>query len=86
MIGEKCYKEEKYYSITQINIISICIISDWFYMYGDTYKGIRQCNTFIRQSETAAIDPSEKNSVVAEARFIRAFHYFNLVSVWEGYL
>ena len=57
---------------------------DWFYMYGDTYKGIRQCNTFIRQSETAAIDPSEKNSVVAEARFIRAFHYFNLVKRLGG--
>lgn len=34
---------------------------DWFYMYGDTYKGIRQCNTFIKQSETAAIEQSEKN-------------------------
>lgn len=57
---------------------------DWFYMYGDTYKGIRQCNTFIRQAETAAIDPSQKKSVVAEARFIRAFHYFNLVKRFGG--
>lgn len=57
---------------------------DWFYMYGDTYKSIRQCNMFIRQSETAAIDPSEKNTLVAEARFIRAFHYFNLVKRLGG--
>ena len=45
---------------------------DWFYTYGDTYKEIRNCNTFLRQIETAAIDENERDAVEGEVRFLRA--------------
>ena len=57
---------------------------DWFYTYGDTYKAIRNCNTFLRQMGSAAIDESEKDAIEGEVRFIRAFHYFTLVKRLGG--
>ena len=57
---------------------------DWFYTYGDTYKEIRNCNTFLRQIETAAIDESERDAVEGEVRFLRAMHYFTLVKRLGG--
>ena len=57
---------------------------DWFYTYGDTYKAIRNCNTFLRQMGNAAIDESEKDAIEGEVRFIRAFHYFTLVKRLGG--
>ena len=57
---------------------------DWFYTYGDTYKAIRNCNTFLRQMSSAAIDESEKDAIEGEVRFIRAFHYFTLVKRLGG--
>lgn len=56
----------------------------WFYTYGDAYKEIRNCNTFLRQITDASVDENEKKSIEGEVRFIRAMHYFTLVKRLGG--
>ena len=48
------------------------------------YSGIARSNTFIDRVNvmTAPIDTTLKKRVIAEAKFIRAFHYFHLVRCW----
>lgn len=49
------------------------------------YKKIRSCNQFIAQAQMAAsLTEIERNKVLAEARFIRAMHYFALVKRYGG--
>lgn len=62
----------------------INIGDSWFYTYGDTYKEIRNCNTFLRQIATSSIDENDKKATEGEVRFIRAMHYFNLVKRLGG--
>lgn len=47
------------------------------------YSGINQCNALIERVGTGSFDTSFKKSIVAEAKFMRAFFYFNLVR-WFG--
>lgn len=49
--------------------------SDWT----DPYNKIGVCNNIIIKGETAPIAETAKNRWIAEARFFRAFHYFDLV-------
>ncbi len=57
---------------------------DWFYTYEDSYKEIRNCNTFLRQIARASLEEEEKKALDAEVRFIRAIHYFTLVKRLGG--
>jgi len=53
--------------------------------FGDMYKLIRNCNDFILQLEEAkTLSESEKKLLFAEARFLRAMHYFALVKRYGG--
>jgi hypothetical protein len=48
------------------------------------YNQIRQVNEFIEKLPTANITDQERERFIAEARFIRAFHYFNMVKRYGG--
>jgi len=53
--------------------------------FSDRYKLIRNCNDFIVQLEEAkALSESDKKLLLAEARFLRAMHYFTLVKRYGG--
>lgn len=45
----------------------------------DPYEKIGRCNKIIIQGEAMTLDAAEKNRWIAEARFFRAYHYFDLV-------
>ena len=48
------------------------------------YKGILRCNLCINNIPNASFDESMKKRFVAEAKFIRAFEYFDLVRNFGG--
>lgn len=51
----------------------------WQYLW----KGVNQANAVIGRSETVKdLDPAVKAQRVAEAKFLRALYYFNLVRQW----
>lgn len=49
--------------------------SDW----SDPYNFIGVCNNIVTKSENAIVSESTKNRWIAEARFFRAYYYFDLV-------
>ncbi|MCD7935440.1 MAG: RagB/SusD family nutrient uptake outer membrane protein [Tannerellaceae bacterium] len=53
--------------------------------FSDQYKNIRNCNDFIAQLEEAqSLSESDKELLLAETRFLRAFQYFALVKRYGG--
>ncbi len=52
--------------------------------YFDAYTGIARCNTIISRLEAAEIDAAAKEAIDAEAKFLRAYYYFNLVRYYGG--
>lgn len=55
--------------------------------YGNQYTGIRRANNIIEKSQRVideGVDPEIVNSYVAEARFFRAWNYFNLLRRYGG--
>lgn len=50
----------------------------------NSYIIIRQLNDFIARVPDAPIDEASKKSLVAEARFLRAFNYFSMVKRYGG--
>ena len=53
-----------------------------FYRY--RYKGITRCNIAIERIAEAPIDATVKARMVAEAKFLRAFFYFELIKNYGG--
>ncbi|MEQ6120492.1 RagB/SusD family nutrient uptake outer membrane protein [Reichenbachiella sp. MALMAid0571] len=55
-------------------------LKDW----GRFYKAITQCNVVIEKIGDIPdfITQEEKNNIIAEAKFIRAFLYFNMARIW----
>ena len=52
-------------------------------MWNTTYAGILQTNTILdRIDPVTYADAAAKNRVIAEAKFLRALHYFNLVRLF----
>ncbi len=52
--------------------------------WGDHYRGIKTCNIFLENVDrVTSIDPTLKARMKAEARFIRAWHYY-LLETWWG--
>lgn len=47
-----------------------------------TYEGISRANNVITGVYNSGIDDATKQQMIAEAKFIRAYHYFNLVNIW----
>lgn len=49
-----------------------------------TYRAINRANTVIDRVPTVPMDNDLKNRMVAEAKFMRGFYYFNLVRLFGG--
>jgi hypothetical protein len=53
-------------------------------MWGASYVAIQRANVVIGRVPGIAMDEGLKNRIIAEARFLRALHYFNLVRFYGG--
>lgn len=51
-------------------------------VWKNLYNGIARCNEVITRLPDAPVPENLKKQYDAEARFIRAYHYFNLVNFW----
>lgn len=51
-------------------------------VWGNLYNGISRCNEIIARLPDASLADAERRQVEAEARFIRAYHYYHLVKFW----
>ncbi len=51
-------------------------------MWRDHYIVINSCNDAIKNIPRVEMDPVERNGLVAEARWMRAWMFFNLVRLW----
>ncbi len=53
--------------------------------FRDTYKAIFRCNQVLANVPNIEFtDASRKSSVLAEAKFLRALHYFYAAEIWEN--
>ena len=46
------------------------------------YEGINRANNVIHANYGAGVDDGVKQQMIAQAKFIRAYYYFNLVNIW----
>jgi len=46
------------------------------------YEGINRANNVIHGSYGSGIDNNVKELMIAQAKFVRAYYYFNLVNIW----
>jgi hypothetical protein len=52
--------------------------------YNGVYAGIARANTILDRLDASELSDAEKSKVKAEALFLRAFFYFDLVTHWGG--
>lgn len=50
--------------------------------YNDMWNGISRVNTILTRIDKSELTDAEKKPVIAEAKFLRAFYYFDLVTHW----
>lgn len=50
--------------------------------YNEVYSGISRVNTILDRIDASQLSDSMKRVVIAEAKFLRAFYYFDLVLRW----
>lgn len=48
------------------------------------YAGISRCNLLIEKAAEVDMDQTVKNNIIAEAKFLRAFYYYHLASLFGG--
>jgi hypothetical protein len=65
----------EYFSFTSSNTV---LQSSWQTMY----KGIARCNIVLSRAPAVTMGSQTKQRLMAEAKFIRALTYFNLVRIW----
>lgn len=53
-----------------------------FEVFRDYYKGVAKANRFLAGVENVEMDAALKTRYIAEARFLRATYYFDLVNKW----
>lgn len=53
-------------------------------VWKDYYFGIAAANKAIEILEAGSIEPTTKNRLLGEAKFIRGLYYFNMVRIWGG--
>ena len=53
-------------------------------LWKNCYKGIGRTNTFIDNVPRVDMDEKEKESMIGEAKFLRAFYYLNLIDKFGG--
>jgi hypothetical protein len=51
-------------------------------VWASAYDAINRANSVLDHVPTIAMDEALKNRILAEAKFLRATHYFNLVRMW----
>lgn len=51
-------------------------------IWKNCYNGINNANTAIEQAKEVEMDSRDKNNLIAEARFLRAYYYFWLVRMY----
>ncbi|MEH0156393.1 RagB/SusD family nutrient uptake outer membrane protein [Limibacter armeniacum] len=49
----------------------------------DHYKGIYRCNQVISNVPAIEMDEAQKAEIIAQAKFFRAFYYYNIAVLWE---
>ena len=55
------------------------------YSWGNVYASVRDLNTFLKNVEASeALEPEEKEVLLGEAYFLRAFFYHNLLRLYGG--
>jgi starch-binding outer membrane protein, SusD/RagB family len=50
--------------------------------FNSSYLGISRCNLLLTKIQTATFDQASRNQIEGEARFLRAYYYFNLARVF----
>lgn len=74
------YRDVAHYTGNTVNAGNCC---QYFWQY--RYKGILQCNIAIQKIPSATfVDENLQKRYIAEAKFIRAFEYFDLVKNFGG--
>ncbi|WP_303310961.1 RagB/SusD family nutrient uptake outer membrane protein [Hymenobacter sp. BT730] len=53
-------------------------------IFRDSYLGINRANAVLKYVPAITMPEERKNQILAEASFLRALHYFNLVRVYGG--
>ena len=56
----------------------------YMYYWNRGYKYIRKINVFLTKMQEVTVDLPEKVQMIAEAKFLRAFIYFNLIERFGG--
>ena len=51
-------------------------------LWNQIYDAISRANTVLDKVPQITMDGTQKNQILAEARFLRGYHYFNLVRLW----
>ena len=51
-------------------------------VWGNLYNGISRCNEIISRLGLSSIDAARRQQFEGETRFLRAYHYYNLVGFW----
>ena len=51
-------------------------------LWNQIYDAIGRANTVLEKVPPIAMDNAQKEQILAEARFLRGYHYFNLVRLW----
>lgn len=76
--------------VTQDNLLVWPASLSRFRSWNDLYKHIRYCNIFLEKvgeipfSDVLVDGKTQKDRMTGEAHFLRAYNYFNLVSVYGG--
>lgn len=52
--------------------------------YSDTYEGIKRANTVTDMPSTAPVSSGKRALMIAQAKFLRAVYYFDLVKMYGG--
>ena len=50
--------------------------------FNSSYQGIGRCNLLLTKIQTATFDQASRNQIEGEARFLRAYYYFNLTRIF----
>ena len=50
---------------------------EWFGLWEDGFKAVRATNLVLQELNAAEMPESKRQQLIAEARFIRAFHYLS---------
>lgn len=74
--------------LTPDNVTSVSI-DDWtnggnLYIWNNAYQYLRKINLFFEQIEATELQFEDKDQLIAEAKFLRAYIYFNLISRFGG--